>query len=523
VNPLEAERTRIQAELDARRTRRQRNVMGQFATPGPLALEMLRSARDLTRGRTGGIRFMDPAFGTGSFYSALLSVFDRESVAAAYGYEIDPHYGLPAARLWEPSGLRLDLTDFTTCRPRENGGERVDLLVCNPPYVRHHHIERATKLRLGRKATEQLGIRVSGLAGLYVYFMLLSHRWLRPDSLSIWLIPSEFMDVNYGSALKEYLLNHVDLLRIHRFEPNEVQFEDALVSSAVVWFLNRAPVPGSAPEFTLGGSLARPRLKRRLLRDELRRESKWTRFPAAGAASDVNGAVLGDFFAIKRGIATGANRFFIMDAHRAETLSIPRRFLRPVLPSPRYVQSDVVAADRDGVPKLERPLFLFDCHLPLEVLERTEPETADYLKRGESEGVDEGYLASRRDPWYSIEGRDPAPFLCTYMGRSSDGAPPFRVILNRSRAIATNVYLMLYPKKPLRREMAGESGERAVLASLNRIVEAQWETGRRVYGGGLYKVEPRELGGLSADALVDARPGLGVAVPGQMRLELVGG
>ena len=179
MSPLEAERRRIQAELDARRTRRQRNVMGQFATPGPLALEVLRSARDLTRGRTGRLRFMDPAFSTGSFYSALLGLFRRESIAAAYGYEIDPHYGLPAARLWESSGLRLELTDFTSCPPGENGGKRVDLLVCNSPYVRHHHIERATKLRLAREAAEELGIRVSGLAGLYVYFMLLSHRWPR--------------------------------------------------------------------------------------------------------------------------------------------------------------------------------------------------------------------------------------------------------------------------------------------------------------------------------------------------------
>ena len=90
-------------------------------------------------------------------------------------------------------------------------------------------------------------------------------------------------------------------------------------------------------------------------------------------------------------------------------------------------------------------------------------------------------------------------------------------------AIATNVYLMLYPRKPLWREMVGESGGRAVLASLNRIVEAEWETSRRVYGGGLYRVEPRELASISAEALVDALPGLGSAVPGQMRLKLVGG
>ena len=522
MNRKEKERTRIQAELDSQRTQRERNVMGQFATPGALAVEILRSARDLIRGRSGKLRFMDPAFGTGSFYSALLSVFDRDAVAAAYGFEIDPHYGLAASRLWEPSGLRLDLSDFTARRPGDNGTGRVDLLVCNPPYVRHHHIKRSMKLRLGREVTAQLGIRVSGLAGLYVYFMLLSHRWLRPDSLSIWLIPSEFMDVNYGSALKDYLLNRVDLIRIHRFEPSEVQFEDALVSSTVVWFRNRTPVPGSAPAFTLGGSLDQPRVERRLPRNELRRESKWTRFPAAGKASDVNGAALGDFFAIKRGIATGANRFFIMDERRAEALSIPRRFLRPILPSPRYVKRDVVASDADGVPRLERPLFVFDCDLPLEVLEQTDPRTADYLKRGESEGVNEGYLASRRNPWYSIEGRDPAPFLCTYMGRSSSGAAPFRVILNQSRAIATNVYLMLYPKKPLRREMACGSSARAVLASLNRIIESEWETNRRVYGGGLYKVEPKELGSIAADALIEAVPGLGSAVPGQMRLEFGG-
>ena len=104
----------------------------------------------------------------------------------------------------------------------------------------------------------------------------------------------------------------------------------------------------------------------------------------------MNGATLGDFFAIKRGIATGANRFFIMDERRAQGLCIPRRFLRPILPSPRHVKRDVVATDQDGVPKLERPLFVFDCHVPLEVLERTEPRTADYVKRGESEGVNEG-------------------------------------------------------------------------------------------------------------------------------------
>ena len=498
----------MQEELDALRTQRERNVMGQFATPGPLALEVLRSARSLTRCRSGRLTFLDPAFGTGSFYSALLSVFPSRSIGAAYGCEVDSHYGAPAARLWEATGLRMELSDFTKLSPDTAGLEQVDLLVCNPPYVRHHHLEKPMKLRLAAEAMAQIGVRVSGLAGLYVHFLLLSHKWLAADSLSIWLIPSEFMDVNYGSALKEYLLNHVDLIRIHRFDPSEAQFEDALVSSAIVWFRNRLPAPGSAPEFTYGGSLLEPRLRRRLPRQELRRERKWTRFPRAESANTAQGATLRDFFIVKRGIATGANRFFIMDERKASALSIPSRFLRPVLPSPRYVKSDIIAAHSDGAPKTERPLFALHCHRPLEVLDQTEPETAAYIRRGVDEGINRGYLASRRDPWYALEARSAAPFLCTYMGRSSDGGAPFRVLLNESRAIVTNVYLMLYPRSSLTCILAQESNGLVVLACLKRIVETHWRANGRVYGGGLYKVEPRELGRLSAEVLLKAFPEL---------------
>ncbi len=520
MNRLESERLRIQAELDALRTQRARNMMGQFATPGPLAYEILQSARRLTRCESRQVRFLDPAFGTGSFYSALLRVFPAASIADALGFEIDPHYGVPAARLWESTGLRLKLSDFTTGCPTTSGADQADLVVCNPPYVRHHHIERPVKLRLHSKAMEQLGIRVSGLAGLYVYFMLLSHEWLAADGLSIWLIPSEFMDVNYGSALKDYLLNHVDLIRIHRFDPSEVQFEDALVSSAIVWFRKRRPSPGATPEFTLGGPLHAPRLRRCLPREELRLERKWTRFPSASAANQNAGATLTDFFAIKRGIATGANGFFIMDRRDADALALPSRFLCPVLPSPRYVKADIITADPRGVPRLERPLFAFRCQQPLEVLERTEPATADYIRAGERDGVNRGYLASRRDPWYSLEAREPSMFLCTYMGRSSNGQAPFRVFLNESRAIATNVYLMLYPKEPLRQTLGDESARRDVLGCLKRIVASQWKGSGRVYGGGLHKVEPRELGHLSAGVLLEAYPELHAATSEQGLLEL---
>jgi hypothetical protein len=49
------------------------------------------------------------------------------------------------------------------------------------------------------------------------------------------------MDVNYGRVLKRYLTERVTLRRIHRFDASDVQFDDALVTSAVVVFENTPP------------------------------------------------------------------------------------------------------------------------------------------------------------------------------------------------------------------------------------------------------------------------------------------
>ena len=70
-------------------------------------------------------------------------------------------------------------------------------------------------------------------------------------------LESEFMDVNYGDAIREFLLSRVALQRIHRFDPSDVQFDDALVSSVVVFFKNRPGAPGNQVRFTRGGGVSR--------------------------------------------------------------------------------------------------------------------------------------------------------------------------------------------------------------------------------------------------------------------------
>ena len=130
-------------------------------------------------------------------------------------------------------------------------------------------------------------------------------------------------------------------------------------------------------------------------------------------------------------------------------------------------------------------------------IRRQWPRFAEYLEVGRRQGVPEGYLASRRSPWYSQEKREPSPFVCTYMGRSLER--PFRFMLNRSRATAANVYHMLYPKAHVARRVMERAEE--VLRALRGIRPEQFFNEGRVYGGGLHKMEPAEMMRLPAEGL----------------------
>ena len=505
ITGLEAQRIALQDELDAARNSAERNRMGQFATPTSLAVEILQYAKKHLKNRE--VEFLDPALGTGSFYSALLNVFPQDGIRAAVGYEIDPHYGKPAAALWRNMGMDVRLQDFTRL-PTPKASERFSLVICNPPYVRHHHIAVEEKQRLKRNALRACGVEINGLAGLYCYFLGLSHASMSEDGLAGWLIPSEFMDVNYGAAVKRYLLDKVTLLRIHRFDPNDVQFGDALVSSAVVWFRNRLPKTEHEVLFSFGGTLNNPRLERQVSTRTLRLDPKWTRYPEKQYHAPSNGPVLGDFFKIKRGLATGNNRYFILSDQEIARRGLPIDAFKPILPSPRYLEDDEVTGDESGNPVLKRRLFLLDPPWGEEEIRTQYPELWAYLEEGRAQGISNRYICRHRKRWYTQEHRPPAPFVCTYLGRSDQKTGrPFRFILNDSRATAANVYLMLYPMVPFKQALEAQPDlKREVWRFLNGICPKAMLGEGRVYGGGLHKLEPKELGNVPAIAISKLLP-----------------
>ena len=233
--------------------------------PTRLAIDIARYVDSLIDDRKRAVRFADPSIGSGSFFSAALAVFGPKRIRSAVGVELDPAFCEAARDLWSDTALEVVHGDFTRVVANASRPPAPNLILANPPYVRHHHMDREDKERLQRLARKMTGVEVNGLAGLYVYFLLLATAWMEDGGYAGWLIPSEFMDVNYGAALKRYLTDRLTLIRAHRFDPDDVQFGDALVSSVVLVFRKAPPPRGHEVEFTFGGTMNEPHASDRIL------------------------------------------------------------------------------------------------------------------------------------------------------------------------------------------------------------------------------------------------------------------
>jgi len=213
--------------------------------------------------------------------------------------------------------LTLDWSAFPDVAAR--GG--FDVVVGNPPYVRQEQL--ATKLVGWRTAT--------GVADLYVYFLELAHRILRPGGRYCVITPNKWLTVEYGRALRGFLTEHrsvegvVDVARLP-------VFADADAFPCITWGqLGKTTLPrghravdgdvetalrvrgvplvvGDAP-----WHIDEPAV--RALIERL--EATW---PALGDVLPARPA---------RGVVTGCNRAFVIDRATADRLDSP--LVRPFL------------------------------------------------------------------------------------------------------------------------------------------------------------------------------------------------
>ena len=295
-----------------------------------------------------------------------------------------------------------------------------DVVVANPPYVRQEQIG-PDKSEL----TKQYATAATARSDLFCYFYARALQLLRVGGMHVFVCSNSWLDVGYGAKLQEYLLKNAHIRAI--FESAiERQFSTAQINT-IISIIEKTTGDGS--HLTRFVSL-REEFEKALANEEGRREittinaemmeagkgppdnrgkrkfvgdkwgSKYLRAPdiywtilERGRSKLVR---LGDIATIKRGITTGANKFFYLDQEAIEEWGIEGEFLLPVMTSPGESGSIVVDVG-------QLPCKIFMCHEQKEDLAGT--AALEYVKWGESVGFHLRPSTSSRKPWYGL-GRD---------------------------------------------------------------------------------------------------------------------
>lgn len=481
------------------------NKKGQYFTPEFIGQEITDFTFSFVN--FNSVKFLEPAFGLGSFYDYFLRTIEKKEIPeySATGVEKYDDIISFAQDIWKHNNLSLIHKSFE----HFDSKYKYNLLITNPPYVRHHHLNLSEKKALSLQVQKETGYKLSGYSGLYVYFIFLAHKFLEKGAVSTWLIPAEFMSVNYGKELRDYLTKEVTLKHIHKYDINNSKFDNALVSSAVITFINEKPSDNDNIILSHGESILDNNKEISVNNKTLFETDKWSKLFNNYILKD-NTPMLGDFFETRRGIATGNNEFFIIPKYKADELGIPKCAYKPILPSLKKVDTDVIFSDEEGNPLIDNPLVVIDTDMSKEDMEVTAPKLLSLIKEAENMGINEKYLLRKRKIWYKQERRNPSPFIVSYMARGKENSKnPFRIIWNQSNAIVTNSYIMLYPKGKLQKLLEYDpSLYEKVFKALKNIDVSHFINNGREYGGGLKKLEPKEMKSLPVDNLIEELPEL---------------
>lgn len=346
------------------------------------------------------------------------------------------------------------------------------LFIGNPPYVRHHQIERQWKAWYST-GMAALGIRASQLAGLHAHFMLHALRQLRPGDALCFVTAAEWLDNGYGDALRRLCAGRAGLaLRgLWVADADDPVFDDALVSAAVV-LVEGSEREGDARLGTIAGHGLHD--VRRAPVVQLRESLRWSAHcQASGPASPV-GIEVGELFRVTRGQVTGANDVYVL---AADQRLLPASLVRPSVTRAREIIDGQVLT-REGAAGLRN---VVDLPTDLDALD-TEARRAAlaFIERARAAGAHAGYVARSRKPWYAVAMRAPPLAFVSYMGRRPPvfAANPFAVSY-------INIAHGLYPRQALT-----PASVAAVLAHLNCSTDVR---SGRVYGGGLAKFEPSDV------------------------------
>jgi len=459
-----------------------RKKFAQFFTP----LEIAQIMAGWILGNKETKSILEPAFGLGIFSRILLRENPTLQIKA---FEIDPIIFNSAKEVlkdWQ-TNIDLQLVDYIY----NDWDKKYNGIICNPPYLKFHDYSNKEALL---KFEQETTFKLNGFSNLYVIFLLKSLFQLEKNGRMAYIIPSEFQNSDYGERVKEFILNHGSLRYVININSKEKTFDDAITTACILLFSNDEnhndvefinidninnikdiiSVISNYPLKCFGDELINVRT---IPQAELNANIKWKNYSQEPKSQLYSNLVpFSKYGKVSRGIATGSNDFFTMNATKVKKFNINQQYLSPCICKSINMKSSFFTQDIfDSLLENNKPVYL------LNITDEEDPNIKKYLDIGVSQGVSKKYLTSKRTPWYAIEKRLPSPIWVSVFNRSG-----LKFIKNEIQARNLTTYHCLYNNHII-------SDDLLFAYLITDTAKDLLEENSREYGNGLQKFEPNDI------------------------------
>jgi Predicted O-methyltransferase len=172
---------------------------------------------------------LEPAFGLGVFSRAILS---QQKEINIKGFEVDETIFENAKEYFDDfENVNILLQDYMY----NDWKNKYDGIICNPPYFKFHDYDNKNILK---EIETNLKCKLNGFTNLYTLFLLKSIHQLSQNGRCAYIIPSEFLNSDYGKLVKTYLIKSKTLRHIIVIDFEENVFDDALTTASIILCAN---------------------------------------------------------------------------------------------------------------------------------------------------------------------------------------------------------------------------------------------------------------------------------------------
>ncbi len=444
---------------------------GSFYTPKKLIEYMV----SYLRNRINPHSILEPSAGDGRFVEAL-----KEFNVPISLVEFDTNKADALSKKYK-NLCRVVCSDFI--EHSLNDQNTYDLIIGNPPYIAKKNIPE-DQYRRSEKIISYFNLEKGVLQNLWVSFVLSSIKLLAPGGAIFFVLPFEFLQVQYAEKLRSFLETQFNTIEIITFE--ERVFEDIEQDICLVYLSNEAQAKPYIQYTTLNGlDEAKETFTSVIMRNKPLK--KWsncilndeeTELLLKTAAYFPKVRTFGE---ISPGIVTGANSYFVLSKNAIDELKLSDNLKLSILTKGSYIPSLLLFKNSDFIamesPKKRTQLL----NLAAANEETFSLQLKDYLEEGKKQKLHERYKCKKRKPWFAV------PIIKTGKAcffKRFHTLP--KLILNEAGVYTTDVsYNIRFNEKT--------DPASFVFCFYNSLTMALCEYNGRFYGGGVGELVPSEF------------------------------